>query len=80
MKKQTLFLLVLILSVFIQSCQKSLIEDFSDVDNVEVENWSPTYILPILDTTFYLQDYLGELDSFGNVNICLLYTSPSPRD
>lgn len=69
MKKQTLFLLVLMLSVFVQSCQKSVIEDFSDVDNVEVENWSPTYILPILDTTFYLQDYLGELDEFGTVDI-----------
>jgi len=64
-----------------QSCHKQAIEDFSNIEEIETGgNWNPTFILSIIDTTFFLQDYLDDVDEFANIEVlpdgllCLKYS------
>ena len=71
--------------------QNTLANLFSNLQNAELRNKHECLVIPssklIIDTlnTMKENNYVGEFEVIddklgGKVRICLLYTSPSPRD
>jgi hypothetical protein len=65
MKNWTKGLFLLISLFLIQSCVK----DLQDIDSIKVENWQPEVAVALVNTTVSIQDFLGDFDSQGYLDI-----------